>query len=81
MFHPLIDDLTKLKDQELENKISELTKKYFTATRLGQGLAANQIVMILDSIKMEQERRRVEAAQKAQNSPKRDGFDDLIKIG
>jgi hypothetical protein len=78
MFHPLLEDLTKLKDQELENKISDLTKKYFAATRLGQGLAANQIVMILDSIKMEQERRRVEAAQKLKEQPNQ--FSDLIKI-
>jgi hypothetical protein len=78
--HPLLDDLTQLKDQELEAKISDLTKKYFTAMRLGQGSAGQQIVMVLDSIKMEQERRRFEASRKAQQSPTKDGLDDLIKI-
>lgn len=81
MFHPLVTDLTELKDQELENKLTELTKKYFQAMRLGQGMAAQQIVMILDSVKMEQERRRVEAARKAQENKGPDQFDDLIKIG
>ena len=81
MFHPLVEDLTQLKDQELENKLTDLTKKYFMAMRLGQGLAANQIVMLLDSIKMEQERRRVEAARKSQENKGPDQFDDLIKIG
>lgn len=35
MFHPLIDDLTELKDQDVENKLIELNKKYYTAARLG----------------------------------------------
>ena len=81
MFHPLVEDLTQLKDQELENKLTELTKKYFMAMRLGQGQATHQIVMLLDSIRMEQERRRVETARKAQENKGPDQFDDLIKIG
>ena len=35
MFHPLIGDLSELKDQEVENKLLELNKKYFAASRLG----------------------------------------------
>jgi hypothetical protein len=35
MFHPLGGDLTHLKDQEVENKLIELNKKYFAAARLG----------------------------------------------
>ena len=81
MFHPLVEDLTQLKDQELENKLTELTKKYFMAMRLGQGLAGQQIVMLLESIRMEQERRRVEATKKSQENKGPDQFDDLIKIG
>lgn len=78
--HPLLDDLTKLKDQDLENKLSDLTRKYFTAMRMGNGLVGQQIVMVLDSIKMEQERRRFEAARKASENPNKGDFDDLIKI-
>ena len=49
--------------------------------RLGQGLAGQQIDMLLESIRMEQERRRVEATKKSQENKGPDQFDDLIKIG
>ena len=35
MLHPFSQDLSALKDQEIENKLIELNKKYFTAARLG----------------------------------------------
>ena len=33
--HPLIDDLSKLKDSELEAKINDLTRKYFMVRNPG----------------------------------------------
>lgn len=78
MFHPLLEDLTQLKDQDLENKIADLSKKYFQALKFGQGAAAHQITMILDSISAEKQRRQVEAAQK--NKEQTQQFNDLIKI-
>lgn len=78
MFHPLLEDLTQLKDQDLENKIADLSKKYFQALKFGQGAAAHQITMILDSINAEKQRRQVEAAQK--NKEQTQQFNDLIKI-
>lgn len=35
MLHPLQQDLTQYKDQEIENKLIELNKKYYAAARLG----------------------------------------------
>jgi hypothetical protein len=35
MFHPLESDLTNLKDNEIEEKLIELNKKYHAAARLG----------------------------------------------
>jgi hypothetical protein len=35
MFHPLSGDLTEFKDQDIENKLIELNKKYYAAARLG----------------------------------------------
>jgi hypothetical protein len=35
MFHPLESDLSILKDQDVENKLIELNKKYHAAARLG----------------------------------------------
>jgi hypothetical protein len=35
MFHPFSGDLKDLKDQEIENKLIELNKKYYLAARMG----------------------------------------------
>jgi hypothetical protein len=35
MFHPLESDLSTMKDQDVENKLIELNKKYHAAARLG----------------------------------------------
>lgn len=35
MFHPFSGDLNDLKDQEIENKLIELNKKYYLAARMG----------------------------------------------
>lgn len=75
--HPLQSDITGLSDQDLENKITELTKKYFQALRFSPG-AANQIVLMLDGFKWEQQRRSV--AKSKERSDAVSEFDDLIKI-
>ncbi len=35
MFHPLQQDLSSLSDSEIENKLQELSRKYFAAQRMG----------------------------------------------
>jgi hypothetical protein len=35
MFHPLSGDLSDYKDQEIENRLIELNKKYYAAARMG----------------------------------------------
>ena len=35
MIHPLQQDLSKFTDSEIENKLQELSKKYFAAQRMG----------------------------------------------
>jgi hypothetical protein len=35
MFHPLSGDLSGFKDQEIENRLIELNKKYYAASRMG----------------------------------------------
>lgn len=76
--HPLQPDITNLTDQELENKITELTKKYFQALRIVPG-AANQIALLLDGYKWEQTRRALEK-QKRSSENRNDNFDELIKV-
>jgi mevalonate pyrophosphate decarboxylase len=80
MFNPLLPDLSKLKDQELDERIFDLTKKYSIALRLGSGSAAQQIVLNLDAYKMEQQQRQYNANKELENKNKNSGMDDLINV-
>jgi len=79
MFHPLLEDASKLKDQDLDNKIQDLSRKYFIAARMGQGGAAHQLVMALEAYRSEQQRRQYQALQKVGKKQDR-GLDDLINV-
>lgn len=74
--HPLVDDLSSLKDGELESKITELTKKYFTSQNVG---VQSQIIMILETYKEELARRQQLAYEKMMNSRNKD-LDKLINV-
>jgi hypothetical protein len=80
MFNPLLSDPTKLKDQDLENKILDLSRKYQIAMRLGNGSVAQQIVLTLDTYKIEQQRRQAENMQALQKKSRDQGLDDLINV-
>ena len=79
MFHPLLDNPAKIKDQELENKILDLTKKYHVAASMGQGSICQQIVIILEMYKEEQRKRQQEAIQNGMRKQNKD-LDDLINV-
>lgn len=57
MEHPLIGDLSQLKDEDLQEKISELTAKLLTAHRLGNPQMIGQLTMALESYKAQQQSR------------------------
>ena len=80
MFNPLLDDFSHLKDQELDSKINDLNKKYNIALRMGNGAVANQIVMVLNSLREELLRRQSEATKKLMQRQDKD-LDDLINVG
>jgi len=80
MFNPLIEDPSKLKDQDLENKILDLSRKYGIAMRLGQGGVAQQIILTLDAYRIEQQRRQIESMKTIQEKQKKQGLDDLINV-
>jgi hypothetical protein len=79
MFHPLLDNPTKLKDQELENKILDLTRKYHIAASMGQGSICQQVVIILETLKEEQNKRQQETMNSAMKKQNKD-LDDLINV-
>jgi len=76
--HPLQVDMTTFTDQDIEKKIQELTQKYFQAMRLSPSVAG-QVVLLLDSYKLEREERQLAKAKLAAESGEND-INELIKV-
>ncbi len=74
--HPLVDDLTNLKDSEIENKVQELTRKYFMTRNFE---VQRQIAAVLDTYKEEMARRQRESYEKMMQSRNQD-LDKLINV-
>lgn len=74
--HPLIGDLSSLKDGEVDSKINELTRKYFATTNFE---VQQQIAMVLDSYKEELAKRQRNTYDKMMNTRNKD-LDKLIKV-
>ena len=55
--HPLVKDLSKLTDEELQAKIVELHKRLGQAYRMGMGDAVQQLQMIFGDYQAELTRR------------------------
>jgi predicted histidine transporter YuiF (NhaC family) len=76
MFNPFVDDLSNLSDDEVNTKITELTRRYWqTKNSQLQG----QIVTILEMYKQEQQTRQARQRQESQN-PDDPDLDNLINI-
>jgi len=73
MVHPLAQ-LNHLTDTELQEKLDDLNKKYWMASNPD---VRNQIVLMLDSLKLEQENRQIKQ-KKAENQD--NNLDNLINI-
>lgn len=80
MFNPLLDDLSHFKDSELDEKITDLNKKYNIALRMGNSGIATQIAVSLESFRAEVVRRQQEASKKLLDKQNKD-LDGLINIG
>ncbi len=74
--HPLIGDLSSLKDSEVDQKISELTGKYFATSNTE---LKSQIAMALDTYKLEQGNRQQASYAKMMNNRNKD-LDKLINV-
>jgi hypothetical protein len=79
MYHPLVNDPRKIKDQELEDKIQELSRKYHYAAKMGQGGLCSQILTTLDMYKSELQRRQMESIKNLVSKQNKD-LDDLINV-
>jgi hypothetical protein len=65
MFHPLSGDLTEFKDQDIENKLLELNKKYYAAARLGSQDLLTQILTFITIYKVELDKRHTQRLKQA----------------
>jgi hypothetical protein len=72
--HPLVGDLSNIKDSELEQKIFDLTKKYFMTSNFE---VQSQMSMVLDSYKTELSKRRQAALEKMLSDK---NLDKLIRV-
>ena len=79
MFHPLEEDLSQLKDSEIENKILELNKKYYQAYRLGKPDMLTQISTFITIYKDEMSKRYAEKMKTSRNQMDGD-LDQLINV-
>lgn len=76
MIHPLTEDLSKLKDVEIENKLQDLSKKYFQTQNPE---VKYQMSIFIDIYRNELSVRRLRAIE--QQYQKRDkDLDNLIKV-
>jgi len=79
MFHPLISDLKKIKDHDLENKIVDLSSKYNIAASMGMGGVCGQILATLEMYREELTNRQAEKMKAAMKKQNKD-LDDLINV-
>jgi hypothetical protein len=74
--HPLVTNLSEFKDAELDSKIQNLTRMYFTARNPEM---QNQIVMLLEEYKTELNSRRARAWNTEYQNRNKD-LDNLINV-
>jgi hypothetical protein len=74
--HPLVNNLESLKDGELENKINELSRKYFSTHNFE---LQQQISMVIDSYREELAKRRQAEYEKLMQTRNKD-LDKLINV-
>jgi hypothetical protein len=77
MFNPLIDSFDGISDSEIEDKISELSRKYFISRNPH---VQQQISTILEMYKEEMRSRRAKQRLKDQEQNGENGLDNLINI-
>ena len=74
--HPLVGDLSSLKDSELELRLNDLTRKYFTTRNFE---LQRQMSMVIDTYKEELSVRKQKEYEKMMQSRNKD-LDKLINV-
>ena len=74
--HPIGENLKKLTDSQIEAKLYKLNSLYFMTENPS---VRHQMILLMDSYKLELEERRLEVKRK-QSQEGNDDLDSLIKI-
>ena len=77
MIHPGITDLSHLTDPQVEEKLMQLNRYYFIADNPE---VRQQILLAIDSYKLELEERRAAAKRKQQEEQGENPLDGLINV-
>ena len=77
--HPLTNDLSKLTDEELHSKRSDLQNRLGFAYRMGHSDMVNQLQLVLGDYAMEVETRNQKMLEQAQKSGRLGNNDDSAK--
>ena len=80
MFNPLLENLSSLKDTDLEERVSDLNRKYTIALKMGNASLAQQVLVIIEALKEETARRQRESTKKVLQKQNKDLY-NLINIG
>lgn len=75
MFNPFVDNLANLRDEEIEQKILELSKKYLAAQRMGKIELLTQLQTFITMYRDESTRRRM-----TKNNQLDDDLNQLINV-
>lgn len=76
MFNPLVDNLDKMSDSEIEEKVNDLSKKYFQTNNLQ---LRDQIASVYEMYRHEAAARRAKAYQRQADDNDND-LDSLINV-
>lgn len=76
MIHPLAEDFSRLKDIEIENRLQDLSKKYYQTQNSN---VKQQIAIFIDIYKTELNSRRMKAMEQLYQKRDKD-LDSLIKV-
>lgn len=76
MIHPLAEDFSQLKDNEIENKLQELSRKYWQANNPS---VKQQISIFIDLYRTELNVRRSKQLEQVYQKRDKD-LDNLVKV-
>lgn len=80
MLHPLSQNLSELKDIEVEQKLQELTKKYFQAQRFGNIELLTQVETFVKIYRNELAERHRKVMINSANDIEKGDLDQLINV-